>query len=37
MRLAGIAVTIADADEAVLAGLVAAARRNGMLAEGVAE
>lgn len=37
MRLDGIAVTIADADEAVLAGLVAAARRNGMLAEGVAE
>jgi 2-dehydro-3-deoxygalactonokinase len=37
MRLDGIAVTIADADEAVLAGLVAAARRNGMLAEGVAK
>jgi len=37
MRLDSIAVTIADADEAVLAGLVAAARLNGMLAEGVAE
>ncbi|WP_395449041.1 2-dehydro-3-deoxygalactonokinase [Aminobacter sp. UC22_36] len=36
MRLDGIAVTVADADEAVLAGLVAAARRNRMLAEGVA-
>lgn len=36
LRLDGIAVTIADADEAVLAGLVAAARRNKMLAEGVA-
>ncbi|MDH4987041.1 2-dehydro-3-deoxygalactonokinase [Aminobacter anthyllidis] len=35
MRLDGIAVTIANADEAVLAGLVAAARRNGMLAEGM--
>jgi 2-dehydro-3-deoxygalactonokinase len=36
MHLDGIAVTVADADEAVLAGLVAAARRNRMLAEGVA-
>ncbi|CAI2932023.1 2-dehydro-3-deoxygalactonokinase [Aminobacter niigataensis] len=36
LRLDDIDVTIADADEAVLAGLVAAARRNKMLAEGVA-
>ncbi|WP_406873094.1 2-dehydro-3-deoxygalactonokinase [Aminobacter sp. P9b] len=36
LRLDGIDVTMADADEAVLAGLVAAARRNKMLAEGVA-
>lgn len=34
MRLDDIAVEIADADAAVLAGLVAAARRNGMMPEG---
>ncbi|WP_378946270.1 2-dehydro-3-deoxygalactonokinase [Mesorhizobium sp. ANAO-SY3R2] len=37
MHLDGIAVEIADADAAVLAGLVAAARRNGMLPEGDAQ
>lgn len=37
LRLDGIAVKIADADEAVLAGLVAAARRNGMLPQGAAQ
>lgn len=34
LRLGGLSVRIADADKAVLSGLVAAARRNGMLAEG---
>lgn len=34
LTLGGLAVRIADADKAVLSGLVAAARRNGMLAEG---
>lgn len=37
MRLDGIAVEIADADAAVLGGLVAAARRNGMMPEGGAQ
>jgi 2-dehydro-3-deoxygalactonokinase len=37
MRLDGISVEMVDADAAVLAGLVAAARRNGMLPEGVTQ
>ncbi|GAA2854827.1 2-dehydro-3-deoxygalactonokinase [Aminobacter niigataensis] len=34
LKLGGLAVRLADADKAVLSGLVAAARRNGMLVEG---